>query len=392
MHPGASFVDGGRASRVSERLPDFPWDALLEHGARARRHPEGIVDLSIGTPVDSTPRLVQQALSRAADAPGYPTTLGSASLRSAVVRWLSRRSGVTGIDDQHVLPTIGSKELVASLPGQLGFGPGDTVVIPELAYPTYEVGARLAGCEVVVSDSTSALGPARVAMVWVNSPANPTGRVLPAEHLRKVVAWGRERGALVVSDECYLEFGWDEKPVSILHPDVCGGSFEGVLAVHSLSKRSNLAGYRAGFVAGDASVVAELHAVRRHAGLMMPAPVQEAAAAALDDDAHVEEQRSRYLARRARLRAALEGAGFVIDHSGAGLYLWATQGHSCWDTVRRLSELGILVAPGSFYGRIGAQHVRVALTVADERAAAACSRLEAAPVADNGDPPVPEVE
>jgi len=376
-HPHAPSARTGQAARVSARLPDFPWDALQEYGARARAHADGAVDLSIGTPVDPTPQVVQDALRGAADAPGYPRTIGTDALRGSVVSWLARRFGVTGLGEQHVLPTIGSKELVASLPGHLGLGAGDTVVVPELAYPTYEVGARLAGCDVVVSDATTALGPRRVALIWVNSPANPSGRVLPVEHLRKVVDWGRERGALVVSDECYLECGWDVTPVSVLHPDVCGGSFEGVLSVHSLSKRSNLAGYRSAFVAGDEAVVAELHAVRRHSGLMMPAPVQAASVAALDDDTHVDEQRARYLARRTRLRAALEGAGFRIDHSEASLYLWATRGESCWDTVGWLAERGVLVAPGSFYGRSGAQHVRVALTATDERVAAACSRLAA---------------
>ncbi|HET7328979.1 MAG TPA: succinyldiaminopimelate transaminase [Nocardioidaceae bacterium] len=359
---------------MSARLPDFPWDALVEYGARARRHRDGIVDLSIGTPVDPTPTVVQDALRAGADAPGYPKTIGTPPLRDAVVSWLSRRVGVDAAPE-HVLPTIGSKELVATLPIQLGLGAGDTVVVPELAYPTYEVGARLAGCAVAVSDSTMALGPARVALVWVNSPANPTGRVLGVEHLRKVVEWGRSRGALVVSDECYLEYGWDDAPVSVLHPDVCGGSFDGVLSVHSLSKRSNLAGYRSGFVVGDAEVVAELHEVRRHSGLMMPAPVQAATAAALDDDAHVSEQRARYAARRTQLRTALEGCGFRIDHSEAALYLWATRGESCWQTIDWLAGRGILVAPGSFYGRAGAEHVRIALTASDERVAAACSRL-----------------
>jgi aspartate/methionine/tyrosine aminotransferase len=179
----------------------------------------------------------------------------------------------------------------------------------------------------------------------------------------------------VVSDECYLECGWDAVPVSVLHPDVCGDSFDGVLAVHSLSKRSNLAGYRCGFVAGDAAVIAELHAVRRHSGLMMPAPVQAASVAALEDDGHVDEQRQRYLARRAVLRPALESAGFRIDYSEASLYMWVTRGEPCWETVTWLAERGILVAPGDFYGPNGARHVRVALTASDERVAAACDRL-----------------
>ncbi len=182
---------------------------------------------------------------------------------------------------------------MASLPLLLGLGPDSRVVVPELAYPTYDIGARVVGAQVTASDSTMALGPGRVDLVWVNSPGNPTGRVLPVEHLRKVVAWARERGAVVVSDECYVELGWEAQPVSVLHPDVCDGTHDGVLALHSLSKRSNLAGYRAGFVAGDAALVASLLEARKHLGFMMPTPVQAAMVAALDDDAHVVEQRQR---------------------------------------------------------------------------------------------------
>jgi succinyldiaminopimelate transaminase len=371
----APLVPRGPAARVSSRLPDFPWDALIPSGQRARSHPDGIVDLSVGTPVDPTPEVVQRALQDSADAPGYPTTVGTPALREAAVRWLRRRFAAIALDERSVLPTIGSKELVASLPAHLGLGPGDTVVVPELAYPTYEVGARLAGCEVLVADGTLRLGPRPVALLWLNSPANPTGRVLPVEHLRKVVDWARERGVLVVSDECYLECGWDAEPVSVLHPDVCGGSADGILTVHSLSKRSNLAGYRAGFVAGDPAVVTELLEVRRHAGLMVPRPVQQAMQAALDDDAHVEEQRKRYAARRTALRDALEGAGFRIDHSEASLYLWASRDQGCWETVEWLAERGILVAPGDFYGAAGTQHVRIAFTASDERVAAAVNRL-----------------
>jgi succinyldiaminopimelate transaminase len=365
------------AARVSARLPDFPWDRLVPYGDRARAHPDGIVDLSIGTPVDPTPEVVQRALREAADAPGYPRVAGTAEMRQAALGWLGRRFGVIDLGDDWVLPTVGSKELVASLPAQLGLGPGDTVVVPELAYPTYEVGARLAGCDVVAADGTLTLGPRRVALLWLNSPANPTGRVLPAEHLRKVVRWARDRGVLVVSDECYLECGWETEPVSVLHPEVCEGSAEGLLTVHSLSKRSNLAGYRAGFVAGDPAVVAELLEVRRHAGLMVPWPVQQAMRAALGDDRHVDQQRQRYSARRTALRKALEGAGFRIDHSQASLYLWASRDQSCWDTLDWLAERGILAAPGEFYGRAGSHHVRVALTATDERVAAAVDRLSA---------------
>jgi succinyldiaminopimelate transaminase len=347
---------------------------LEPYAVRARAHVDGIVDLSVGTPVDPTPEVVQEALRRAADAPGYPQTQGTPALREAGARWLRRRLGVE-VDAGAVIPTIGSKEIVGLLPLLLGLRPGDRVVVPALAYPTYEVGALVAGAEVVASDSVTALGPAPVSLVWVNSPSNPTGAVLPAAHLAKVVAWARERRAVVVSDECYIELPWTADPVSVLHPDVCGGSHEGIVALHSLSKRSNLAGYRAGLVSGDPALVGELLELRKHLGLLVPSPVQAAMVAALDDNAHVAEQRERYGRRRQRLYDALTAAGFAVDASQAGLYLWASRGEGCWDTVAWLAERGILVAPGSFYGAAGVHHVRVALTATDERVDAACARL-----------------
>ena len=364
-----------RNPRVSARLPDFPWDKLTTYAATARAHPDGIVDLSVGTPVDATPEVAQRALADAADAPGYPVTIGLPETRQAALDWMERRLGVTGLGLDAVLPSIGSKELIATLALHLGVGPGDLVVYPELAYPTYEVGAALAGARAVATDALTRLGPETPALVWVNSPSNPTGRVLPPEHLKKMVDWCRERGVVLVSDECYVECAWEAKPVSVLHPSISGGSADGILTVHSLSKRSNLAGYRCAFVAGDPTLVGELLAVRKNLGLMMPRPQQVAMAAALDDDAHAADQHARYAARRAKLKEALLGAGFTIDHSEASLYLWASRGEDCWDTVGALAERGILVAPGAFYGRAGAQHVRVAFTATDERVDAAIARL-----------------
>ncbi|WP_165865612.1 succinyldiaminopimelate transaminase [Vallicoccus soli] len=360
---------------LAASLPDFPWDRLAPAAARARSHPEGVVDLSVGTPVDPTPALVQRALAGAADAPGYPQTWGTPALRSAVAAWFARRRGVPGLDPDGVLPTVGSKELVAWLPTLLGAGPGDVVVHPEVAYPTYDVGARIARATPLASDALTAAGPARVPLVWVNSPSNPTGRVLPVEHLREVVAWARERGAVVASDECYAELVWSGRAPSVLDPEVCGGSHEGLLAVYSLSKQSNLAGYRAAFVAGDPALVRRLLEVRKHAGMIVPWPVQAALTAALGDDEHVQEQRERYRRRREVLLGALTGAGFRVDHSEAGLYLWATRDEPCWDTVGWLAERGVLVAPGEFYGAAGARHVRVALTATDERVGAVAARL-----------------
>ncbi|MGW2249053.1 succinyldiaminopimelate transaminase [Kitasatospora sp. NPDC001660] len=369
-HPGA-------ARRVSDRLPVFPWDKLEPYKETALAHPGGLCDFSVGTPVDPVPEVIQKALAVHTDTPGYPTVWGPLELREAIAGWLHRRCGAE-IGPQAVLPTIGSKELVASLPAQLGLGPGDQVAYPRLAYPTYEVGARLCGAEPVEYDSVDELDGSRVRLLWVNSPSNPTGRVLGRDELRRAVAWAREHRVLLVSDECYLELGWEAEPVSVLHPDVCGDDHEGLLAVHSLSKRSNLAGYRSSFVAGDPVVVKELLGLRKHGGMIVAAPVQAATIAALEDDAHVAEQRERYAARRSALRAALEAYGLRIEHSEASLYLWATQDRPCWETVAELAELGILVAPGEFYGPAGERFVRVAFTATDERVAAAVERLGAA--------------
>lgn len=326
-----------------------------------------MVDVSVGTPVDPTPEIIQRALRGASDAPGYPTTHGTPEVRAAARDWLARRLGVT-VDPGDVLPLIGTKEFVAWLPTLLGLGPQDTVAHPEVAYPTYEVGALIAGC------ATTTVGqPA--ALTWLSSPSNPTGGVHSIEDLRAIVAQARATGGLVASDECYIELGWDAEPVSVLHPDVCGGDHTGLLAVHSLSKRSNLAGYRFGFVTGDPALIKRLLEVRKHAGMMVPLPIQAAATVALLDDDHVARQRDRYLARRTVLRRALVAAGFRIDDSQAGLYLWATRDEPCWDSVNWLAERGILVAPGDFYGPAGASHIRVALTATDEAVQLAYSRL-----------------
>jgi succinyldiaminopimelate transaminase len=377
--------ESGRRTRISASLPEFPWDTLADAKASAQAHPDGIVDLSVGTPVDPVAPLIREALAAASASPGYPATAGTARLRESAVAALNRRYGITGLTEAAVLPVIGTKELIAWLPTLLGLGASDTVAVPELAYPTYDVGARLAGARVLRADSLTQLGPQSPALIYLNSPSNPTGRVLGVDHLRKVVAWARERrgpgasdGVIVASDECYLGLSWEAEPLSVLHPTVCDGDHTGLLAVHSLSKTSSLAGYRAGFVAGDPALVAELLAVRKHAGMIVPTPVQAAMVAALDDDAHERQQRERYARRRAALAPALRAAGFTIEHSEAGLYLWATRGESCRDSVAWLAARGILVAPGDFYGPAGAQHVRVALTATDERIVAAVERLAAA--------------
>ncbi|MDR3664425.1 MAG: succinyldiaminopimelate transaminase, partial [Mycobacterium sp.] len=291
------------AGPVSARLPVFPWDTLADATAAACAHPDGIVDLSVGTPVDEVAPVIRAALAAASASPGYPATAGTPALRASAVAALQRRYGVTDLPEHAVLPVIGTKEAIAWLPTLLGLGAADTVVVPELAYPTYDVGARLAGAQVLRADSLTQIGPQVPALVYLNSPSNPTGKVLGVDHLRKVVGWARERGVVVASDECYLGLAWDAQPLSVLHPDVCDGDHTGLLAVHSLSKTSSLAGYRAGFLAGDPTLVAELLAVRKHAGMIVPTPVQAAMVAALDDDEHERAQRDRYAKRRDTLLA-----------------------------------------------------------------------------------------
>jgi succinyldiaminopimelate transaminase len=283
-----------------------------------------------------------------------------------------------------VLPVIGSKEFIAWLPTMLGLGAGDAVAYPSLAYPTYDMGARLAGAASVAVDDVADSGspdaaPESVRLLWVNSPSNPTGRVLSAESLRSALSWARARGCVLASDECYIELGWDTTPVSALHPAVTGGSMDGVLAVFSLSKRSNLAGYRAGFVTGDPRLMRELLLIGRQAGMIVPAPVQAAMTAALSDDAHAVAQKAVYGARRSVLAAGLTAAGFTIEHSEAGLYLWARKpGLDCWAACELLAtECGILAGPGSMYGPDGAGYIRVSFTATDERVAVAGERLHA---------------
>nr|WP_231366449.1 succinyldiaminopimelate transaminase [Zhihengliuella flava] len=365
-------------------LPDYPWESLRPYRERAAQHPDGTVDLSIGTPVDPTPQLIQDALRHAADAPGYPTTHGTPGLREAIAAWFARRRQVTGLSPEHVMPTVGSKELVAWLPLLLGLGEGDVVVRPTIAYPTYDIGARLVGATAVAADTLTELDDdvaARVKFVWVNSPGNPTGVVRTAEALAELVAQARSIGAVVASDECYAELGWgdfESGVPSVLEESVSGGDYTDLLAVYSMSKQSNVAGYRAAFVGGAPNLLPNLINNRKHAGMIVPFPVQEAMRVGLADDAHVQRQKDLYRGRRERLIPALQGFGLRIEGSQAGLYLWCTAGEDTWRTVGRLADLGIVVGPGSFYGEAGEGYVRVALTAPDERVDAAVQRLAAA--------------
>lgn len=388
---------------LASRLPEFPWDSLAAAQQRAAQHPDGIVNLSVGTPMDPTPASIQAALAGASDSHGYPTVLGTAELREAMVRFArEHRAAPAELGVEHVLATIGSKELVGHLPFQLGIGPGDVVAHPHIAYPTYDMGARFVGAEplpvdVAVLAETGSLTEAaaagsaesagahtgadadQVALLWLNSPSNPTGEVMSAQQMRAIVDWAREHDVIVASDECYALLPWTVEDVpSILDERVNGGDLTNVLCTYSLSKQSNLAGYRAAFVAGDPALIRELVEVRKQAGMMMPGPIQHAMAVALGDLDAVRAQHAIYLSRRDLLKPALEEFGGQVYGSDAGLYLWTTFGESGDDSVNRLAELGILCAPGRFYGSTCERFVRVALTETDERIRAAAERLHAA--------------
>ena len=352
---------------MRQKLPDFPWDALAPYGEIARRHPEGAIDLSVGTPVDSTPEFIQKSFRDASNSPSYPLTMGTPELREAITVWAKKSLGVTG--DFAVLPLIGSKEFVAWLPT---FIEAQSVLYPDIAYPTYLVGALLAQADATAVALDASQWPA-AEMAWVNSPSNPTGRVHSESEFRKAIEWSRNNQSVLVSDECYLEFGDSVKPTSILQ--YTDGDNKNILAVFSLSKRSSMAGYRAAFIVGDPILIAKILEVRKHAGMMVALPVQKAMVAALSDDLHVAEQRARYNARRAMLIPALTAAGFSIDHSEAGLYIWASRHEDCWNSVAWLAEIGIIATPGIFYGALGSHHIRIAMTATDAHISEAATRI-----------------
>ena len=336
-------------------------------GDIARSHPGGIIDLSQGTPVDATPDFIQKVFAEAANSPGYPLTAGTVQLRAALKEWAINYLGASG--DFDVLPTIGSKELVAWLPT---FLQARTVLIPEIAYPTYLVGSIIAGAEATPVGIDASDWP-KADMAWINSPSNPTGRVHSEAELSKVLEYSEKNNVVIASDECYLSFPDTVQGTSILQ--VANGSNRNILAVHSLSKRSNLAGYRAAFLVGDSQLISQIREFRKHAGLLVPLPVQKAMVAALSDEVHVVEQAQRYRARRKALQPALEAVGFTVEYSGAGLYIWCTRNETDWDSVRFLAQLGILATPGHFYGSAAATYIRVALTATDSAIADAVQRL-----------------
>ncbi len=292
-------------------------------------------------------------------------------MREAIKKWSIETLGATG--DFDVLPVIGSKEFVAWLPTLLEV---NSVIFPEVAYPTYSVGAILAGATgFPVEISPSAWPTAQLA--WINSPSNPTGRVHSESEMAEVIAWSRKSNSVLVSDECYFEFGHGVKPHSIM--EFTGGDNTNILAVHSLSKRSSMAGYRAAFVIGDSKLIARMREIRKHAGMIVSLPVQEAMVSALSDGEHVAKQRELYNSRREKLRPALERAGFTIQESKAGLYIWCTRNESDWASVEWLANLGILATPGNFYGEKGARNIRLALTATDKAIDEAVIRLTNAP-------------
>ncbi|WP_209373626.1 succinyldiaminopimelate transaminase [Brevibacterium renqingii] len=363
-------------------LPDYPWDRLTDFRRRAAEHPDDVCDLSIGTPVDPTPEVIRRALAAAGDAHGYPTTAGTSELREAIAGWYATWHSVALDPATEILPTVGSKELVAWLPTLLGLRQrGLAVACPSAAYPTYEMGAMIAGVECRRLDAAEVAAGASlegIGLLWINTPGNPTGEVLDADILAEVARRARAAGVVLASDECYGLLNWesDEPAPSVL--SVVGETRTRVLSVYSMSKQSNLAGYRAAFVAGDADLIADLTRSRKHAGMIVPYPIQAAMVAGLGDTEHVRVQKEIYRSRRNLLRAGLEDFGFRIDHSTAGLYLWATADKNCWDSLGDLAELGIVAGPGEFYGAAASDHVRIALTATDERIAAAAKRLHEA--------------
>ena len=355
--------------------PPYPYDRLDDLATAAAVMPGGVVDLSIGTPCDPPPPAVVAALASSNAERGYPASIGTLAFRKAAAGWLARRLDVNVDAESEVAACIGTKEFVAGVPQwlRLRTPESDTVLYPAVSYPTYAMGATLAGCRAVeyaTLDDIRAADAQRALCLWVNSPANPSGELVDLE---AAAAWGRARRIPVLSDECYVEFTWQGRPRTILENGV-----DGVLAVHSLSKRSNLAGVRAGFYAGDAELVHYLREVRKHAGFMVAGPIQTAAVVALEDDEHVDAQRARYWSRLERLAVILRSAlDLDVTLPSGAFYLWVpTPGGEAWALTKRLAaDAGALVSPGEFYGPAGAGHVRIAAVQPDNRIELIAQRL-----------------
>jgi len=359
--------------------PPYPYDRLDKFKPFAQKHEGGLVDLSIGTPCDAPAPAVVAALSSSNAERGYPPSIGSDALRNAAQAWMQRKFEIS-VPTSQIAACIGSKEFVATTPQYLKLRSPDrdTVLFPAVSYPTYEMGAILAGCRPVAVPMTatggidtskiSASDIKRALMIWSNSPNNPTGDL---DDLKALATWGRKNSVPVFSDECYVEFTWSRKPETILQHGL-----EGVVALHSLSKRSNLAGVRVGVYAGDKEIVDYLKEVRKHVGMLVPGPAQAAAVVAFGDDESVKLQRDVYLRRLETLATVLsKWSGFNIDMPSGGFYLWfdAKDG---WEFAERVAkEGGALVSPGDFYGAGGANNVRVAVVQPDDKIALVTSRL-----------------
>ncbi|MDR1861794.1 MAG: succinyldiaminopimelate transaminase [Candidatus Ancillula sp.] len=371
---------------------EFPWDALSKYKKIATEFCAQaggkVVDLSVGSPIDQVDQTIQQALSSAAGKPGYPLTIGNIELRSAIVEWLEKWRSVEGVGVDNIIPTLGSKEAVGLLPLLLNLGPGDVVVRPKFAYPTYDIGAKLAGCEVLATDDVSDWrGNPRVKAVWINYPNNPTGAVASKEELKEIVEAAREVGAVVLSDECYALLNWEGESAGdgtiqeatqatqaskssksspcILEDEICSSRFDDIIMLYSFSKQLNLAGYRSAFIAGDAKLVEKVTHLRKHLGLIVPEPVQAATVAAAKDVSATKKQYQIYRSRRERLKHFLLRADYEIDASQGGLYLWVKSKHGdCWRDVEDFARCGVVVTPGTFYGCT--EHFRVSIIASED--------------------------
>ena len=399
---GTGAGGSGGGVKAGFEPPAYPYDRLEEARRLAAAHEGGVIDLSVGTPSDPPPAEVMAALVGAGGSgpagsgpagpvdPGgaarsYPPSIGTADLREAIAGWMGRRLSVD-VAPAAVAACVGTKEFVATTPQwmRLRRPDRDTVLYPAVSYPTYEMGAILAGLRAVpvaVDEhwriDLSTVDPAdaaRALMLWVNTPGNPAGGL---DDLAAAARWGLEHDVAVFSDECYAEFTWDGPPRTVLGHGGGPDGLAGVVAVHSLSKRSNMAGMRVGWYAGDPELVGYLREVRKHAGLMVPGPVQRAAVVALSDQAHVEAQRDRYRRRLQRARDILTAIGAPCELPAGGFYLWVpAPGGDEWAWTNLLAEKGgALVSPGSFYGAAGAGYVRVALVAGDDRLELLASRL-----------------
>lgn len=385
----------------------YDWSRIAQYKTLAEAAPGGMINLSVGSPVDPVPASVQQALAGAADASnahGYPATVGSADLREAIQTWFRTMRGVDlGAVNAGVVPTVGSKEAVALMASLLHFGTGDVVVQPKVSYPTYEIGTQLAGATVLkvddVADVESWVNVPGVKAVWVNSPNNPSGGVLGAEWLAEIIAAARRIGAVVLSDECYALMDWrsarcetrgnhgielEQAGVQAmpstpcaLSPSVCEGTADNVLVLYSLSKQSNMAGYRTAFIAGDYRLAHAMSDYRKQIGQIIPGPVQAAMAAGLRDTQAARTQWKRYYDRLARLVEALRAYGYRASMPDGALYVWVkTLNGDCWADMAELAKLGIVPSPGEFYGAV--EYLRFSATASDEAIDAACARLASA--------------